>query len=92
MPSGIVIFAFRQSIPFLFLSKQGRTRVTLPYWLMWFSIELRLKLGGLNASSHSSIMAYVSLTIDPRFLTEAWWAQVDSNHRPHAYQACALTT
>jgi hypothetical protein len=22
----------------------------------------------------------------------AWWAQVDSNHRPHAYQACALTS
>ena len=22
---------------------------------------------------------------------EIWWAQVDSNHRPHAYQACALT-
>ena len=21
-----------------------------------------------------------------------WWAQVDSNHRPHAYQACALNT
>ena len=21
-----------------------------------------------------------------------WWAAVDSNHRPHAYQACALTT
>ena len=21
-----------------------------------------------------------------------WWAQVDSNYRPHAYQACALTT
>jgi hypothetical protein len=20
-----------------------------------------------------------------------WWAQVDLNHRPHAYQACALT-
>ena len=25
-------------------------------------------------------------------LSIAWWAQVDSNHRPHAYQACALTT
>ena len=25
-------------------------------------------------------------------LPAAWWAQVDSNHRPHAYQACALTT
>ena len=21
-----------------------------------------------------------------------WWAKMDSNHRPHAYQACALTT
>ena len=21
-----------------------------------------------------------------------WWAWMDSNHRPHAYQACALTT
>ena len=20
-----------------------------------------------------------------------WWAQMDLNHRPHAYQACALT-
>jgi hypothetical protein len=20
-----------------------------------------------------------------------WWAEVDLNHRPHAYQACALT-
>ena len=29
-----------------------------------------------------------------RFLQDlsCWWAQVDSNHRPHAYQACALTT
>ena len=23
---------------------------------------------------------------------EGWWAQADSNCRPHAYQACALTT
>ena len=26
------------------------------------------------------------------YLLASWWAQVDSNHRPHAYQACALTT
>ena len=25
-------------------------------------------------------------------LKKDWWAQVDSNHRPHAYQACALTS
>ena len=23
--------------------------------------------------------------------TRAWWAWMDLNHRPHAYQACALT-
>ncbi len=28
----------------------------------------------------------------PSMGKKAWWAQVDSNHRPHAYQACALTT
>ena len=26
-----------------------------------------------------------------RSLTMQWWARVDSNYRPHAYQACALT-
>ena len=24
--------------------------------------------------------------------SRGWWARVDSNYRPHAYQACALTT
>ena len=28
----------------------------------------------------------------PRLCVRRWWAQMDSNHRPHAYQACALTT
>ena len=25
-------------------------------------------------------------------LSRNWWAQMDSDHRPHAYQACALTS
>ena len=25
------------------------------------------------------------------FCLPVWWAQMESNHRPHAYQACALT-
>ena len=25
------------------------------------------------------------------YRSEGWWAWVDSNYRPHAYQACALT-
>ena len=28
----------------------------------------------------------------PSTLTVNWWAQVDSNHRPHDYQSCALTS
>ena len=28
--------------------------------------------------------------LSPQICLEEW-AQVDSNHRPHAYQACALT-
>ena len=26
------------------------------------------------------------------FKINRWWAQMDSDHRPHAYQACALTS
>ena len=26
------------------------------------------------------------------FFNVLWWAQMESNHRPHAYQACALTS
>ena len=32
------------------------------------------------------------LSYGPIPILEGWWARVDSNYRPHAYQACALTT
>ena len=32
-----------------------------------------------------------NIMVDVDGFQGAWWAQVDSNHRPHAYQACALT-
>ena len=31
-------------------------------------------------------------TCPPEVSHEVWWAQADSNCRPHAYQACALTS
>ena len=38
-------------------------------------------------------MQYIeALRFDPTRTSFAWWAQVDSNHRPRAYQARALTT
>jgi hypothetical protein len=32
------------------------------------------------------------LSYGPMPILQGWWARVDSNYRPHAYQACALTT
>jgi hypothetical protein len=37
-----------------------------------------------------SQLSYTPSGIDTR--QKRWWAWVDSNYRPHAYQACALTT
>ena len=34
----------------------------------------------------------VDLSVPPEVSHEVWWAQADSNRRPHAYQACALTS
>ena len=39
----------------------------------------------------SAALCFCMRKEENRKTTEIWWAQVDSNHRPHAYQACALT-
>ena len=39
-----------------------------------------------------SARAVVRSFCPPEVSHEVWWAQADSNCRPHAYQACALTT
>ena len=49
-----------------------------------------------QALSHNfSITFLVLLVYNPKYVFKAkmtlWWAQMESNHRPHAYQACALT-
>ena len=38
------------------------------------------------------IIAYVVLPFQHSLAFVLWWEQVDSNHRPHAYHACALTS
>ena len=51
----------------------------------------KIEFGGLKSRVTLCLLAYVFL--DFRLAAfAAWWAQVDSNHRPHAYQACALTS
>ena len=40
----------------------------------------------LNTQQQLSFLLIASLSLT------GWWAQMDSDHRPHAYQACALTS
>ena len=44
---------------------------------------------GTDVRKQFFVFSYLFLNL---FFFCLWWAQVDSNHRPHAYQACALTT
>ena len=39
-----------------------------------------------------SLFSFQGTTLGESFPFGKWWAQVDSNHRPRAYQARALTT
>ena len=38
------------------------------------------------------IVPSAQLTILPKLFFEKWWAKMDSNHRPHDYQSCALAS
>ena len=49
-----------------------------------------LKLESLSNVPRSYMRSIEALGLIPGF--RHWWAQVDSNHRPRAYQARALTT
>ena len=51
------------------------------------------RVGGLNEDIDHLVASQpsVPLHLCPR-LCRRWWAQMDSDHRPHAYQACALTS
>ena len=47
----------------------------------------------LNAIQALSQLSYTPIWYCLTTLQEErWWAQVDSNHRPHDYQSCALAS
>ena len=51
--------------------------------------DLKLAKLPLSQLSYSPLRTRVAVSSHP---ISAWWAWIDSNYRPHAYQACALTT
>ena len=52
-----------------------------------FKVHLELSLIETIKSPVCDLMASINET-----LSEKWWAKVDSNHRPHDYQSCALAS
>ena len=54
-------------------------------------ILMFLTLNDVNSSSRTSKQSRDRLLVRPS-LQAQWWVEEDLNLRPHAYQACALTT
>ena len=66
------------------------------YCLLYFVFYLsRLDLFAFTQIFLNFYYAVVNLRIPTKvgkLIRALWWAQMDSDHRPHAYQACALTS
>ena len=64
------------------------------YYGLNHSNRLPKRVGGLKWTYENQLIA-VAIKMALAILAIAlagWWAQMDSDHRPHAYQACALTS
>ena len=55
---------------------------------------LQSKLGGdnRNRTDDPLLARQVLSQLSYTPIIKRWWAQVDSNHRPHDYQSCALAS
>ena len=95
-----IIFAFRTRLSFL--SKE-KTLYTICYAVVNLLLALpRILTYGNSrvlpalfrfARDSGSLLAFLRPFLRFRLTSSIslWWAQMDSDHRPHAYQACALT-
>ena len=79
-----ILFAFlRWNVVLYFRIKLHSILITNSRLLLFFRADLHFLC-------EPSVSVYAASK--KMWSSRKWWAQVDSNHRPHAYQACALTT
>ena len=68
--------------------------VTLPFEIVIFLIRTYYNLCFaviIQFSRYVLVMSLEAQSLEtPIFIT--WWAKMDSNHRPHDYQSCALAS
>ena len=90
-----VFFAFlaSHSICFFFIQfSRYHLRWSRSRFRLYHSVEFVRTITLCRFSALSVPFRFVVVTGRIESGASRWWAQVDSNHRPHAYQACALTT
>ena len=75
--------------PWLFAAYHVFLRLLVPRHSPYALSSLTYLFSKLNPNSSTSCLVYLISSI--YFSMCFWWAQMESNHRPHAYQACALT-
>ena len=77
-------------LEFLFEIQNSILKLLFKYWSSNFNYLFFLIL--FQTRSDTQHYTFVYASVSDEVWSKIWWAQVDSNHRPHAYQACALTT
>ena len=71
-------------------------QTTTRFWIVYLELKSFLSLFCLTFRFnryilYSSMLVYLFIFLFLYIFQCTWWAQMESNHRPHAYQACALT-
>ena len=54
--------------------------------------DLKLAKLALSQLSYGPTRMFMNVRTRERSRSDGWWAEKELNLRPHAYQACALTT
>ena len=88
----VLVYILKYKLFFLAMQLSIFFSYRLQTVLLWLPFQKK-ELVGSNAFlvSFGCFATKCSSHLLPR-LCRRWWAQMDSDHRPHAYQACALTS
>ena len=82
----LIYFGFRMPLPVPLLGHTSTLVLSLAFCGLASKV-LPFRASLLRAPARNVLRVFFSV----QFSRNDWWAEVDSNHRPHAYQACALT-
>ena len=86
----MLIASYYKLFSFFILRHYGFTFGIIVVFFMNTLVYLFRIFDILNFAIYFS-MCYLVFSYQLLAIKASWWAQMELNHRPHAYQACALT-